>query len=236
MLRSLMVLCTILVLSSMIYAQNAPVAPAAYPSELTKGTSYTGFHWTPGVGDFNGKVAALVPSYTTGGDYTQMSLYGVNYGYFISTGWAVEGILDFGSSSTEENITGGTGTVKSSATEFGITAMGKYYFVPKFQDVAVWVGAAITFGSLSTTSEVTGNANPSKTEFSGSSIGFGVDFGAQYFIAEGFALSGDYMLGYVSLAKPEITQTVNNISTTTEGPSASVFGTMTGSLSIIFYF
>ena len=108
MLRSLSVLCTFLFLTTMIYAQNAPVAPAAYPTELTKGTSYTGFHWTPGVGDFGGKFAALVPTYTTGENYGQMSLYGVNYGYFISNGWAVEGILDFGSTSSEQDMTGGT--------------------------------------------------------------------------------------------------------------------------------
>lgn len=236
MIRSLSVLCTVLLMASMIYAQNAPVAPAAYPTELMKGTSYTGFHWTPGVGDFGGKLAALVPTYTPGETYGQMSLYGVNYGYFISTGWAIEGVLDFGSTSTEQDITGGTGTIKNSVTEFGITAMGKYYFVPKFEDVAVWVGAAITFGSISATNETTGNANPTKTELSGSSIGFGVDFGAQYFISRGFALSADYMLGYVSLNKPEVTQTSGNVSTTVKGPSASMFGTMAGSLSILFYF
>jgi outer membrane protein W len=218
----------------MIYAQTAPEAPAGYRAEFQKGSMYTGFRWTPGVGDFSGKLAAEVPSYN-GETYDQLSLYGVNYGYFFSTAWAVEGILDFGSSSTEQDITGG-GTDKTSSTEFGITVLGKYYFQPKFEDVAAWLGAGITFGSLSATIEETGTATPSKTEFSGTSIGFGIDFGAQYFIGDGFALSANYMLGYMSLSKPEITQTDGNVSTTTKGPSSSQFGTMTGSLGILFYF
>ncbi len=234
MIRQVTVLFSVLIFTSMIYAQNAPQAPAGYRAELMRGTSYTGFHWTPGVGDFSGKLAAIVPTFN-GESYDQMSLYGVNYGYFISSGWAIEGILDFGSSSSEADITGGTGQNKFSATEFGITAMGKYYFQPKFADVAAWIGAAISFGSISTTDEVTGT-NPAKTEVSGSSIGFGIDFGAQYFFAEGFALSANYMLGYLSLNKPEVTTTADNVSTTIKGPSASMFGTMTGSLGILFYF
>ena len=180
MIRSFTVLFSVLILTSMIYAQTAPEAPAAYRAELMKGTWYTGFHWTPGVGDFSGKIAAVVPTYT-GQNYDQLSLYGVNYGYFFSTAWAVEGILDFGSTSAEQDITGG-GTDKQSETEFGITVLGKYYFQPKFEDVAAWIGAGISYGSISATIEETGTATPSKTEFTGSSIGFGIDFGAQYFI------------------------------------------------------
>lgn len=235
MLRSLTVLCTTLLLASMIYAQNAPVPPASYPMELTRGTSYTGFHWTPGVGDFSGRMAGWVPTATAGGTYGQMSLYGVTYGYFISTGWAIEGVLDFGSTSSEQDLASGTGTYKTSETEFAITAMGKYYFLPKFEDVAVWIGAGITFGSLSATDETTGTA-PDKTEYSGSAIGFGLDFGAQYFIAKGFALSADYMLGYVSFSKPEVTTTTGNTSVTVKGPDSTMFGTMSGSLGILFYF
>lgn len=234
MIRSFTALCTALLLASMLYAQSAPVPPPVYPAELTRGTSYTGFHWTPGVGDFSGRIAGWVPTYT-GGEYGQMSLYGVTYGYFISTGWSVEGVLDFGSTSSEQDLANGTGTNKTSETEFAITAMGKYYFLPKFEDVAVWIGAGITFGSLSTTDETTGT-NPAKTEYSGTAVGFGLDFGAQYFIARGFALSADYMLGFISYSKPEVTTTSGNVSTTVKGPDSSMFGTMSGSLGILFYF
>lgn len=232
MIRSITVLFSVLILSSMIYAQNAPQAPAGYRGELMKGTSFTGFQWTPGVGDFSGKFLTEVSTYNVNGEgFDNISLYGVNYGYFVSTAWAVEGVLNFGSSSQETDL-GNGGTNKLSSTQFGIMVLGKYYFQPKFQDVAAWIGAGISFGSFSGTDEVTGT-NPSKAEVSGNSIGFGVDFGAQYFIGEGFALNADYMLGYTSLSKPELTVTGQP---TVKGPSSSFFGTMTGSLGITFYF
>lgn len=234
MLRPILILCSILVLSSMIYAQNAPQAPAGYRAELQKGTMYTGFQWTPGVGDFNGKLASEVSTYNLAGDGISMSLYGVHYGYFISNGWAVEGVLDFGSSSSESDVDNGTS--KTSATQFGITALAKYFFVPKFQDVTVWLGAGLSFGSVSSTFEYPTASATNKVETSGSSFGIGLDFGAQYFFAEGFSLSGNYRLGFMSFSKPEYTETVGNTSTTTKGESSTTFGTMTGSLGINFYF
>jgi hypothetical protein len=234
MIRSFTVLFSILLLASMVYAQNAPEAPAGYPAELTQGTSFTGFQWTPGVDNFNGKLAAIVPTYNGETGIGQMSLYGIKYGYFIATAWAVGGVLDFGSNSSTQDLTGG-GQNKFSSTEFGITAFVNRYFQPKFEDVSVWVGAEISFGSLSSTQETTGT-NPSKTELSASSLGIGLNFGAQYFIDKGFSLSADYHLGFLNFNKPEQTVTEGNTSVTTKGPSASWFGTMTGSLGINFYF
>ena len=63
MIRSFTVLFSIIIFASMVYAQNAPEAPAGYRAELTQGTSFTGFQWTPGVDNFNGKLAAIVPTY-----------------------------------------------------------------------------------------------------------------------------------------------------------------------------
>lgn len=236
MLRSLSVLCTFLFLTTLIYSQTAPQPPAGYRAELQKGTSYTGFHWTPGVGDFNGKLAAMVRTYADFNQNVQdnMSLYGIHYGYFIYNGWAVEGVLDFGSSSYERDVT--NGTQKNSATEFGISAFAKYFFIPKFEDVTVWLGAGITLGSVSATSENPTAGGTNKVETSGFSFGFGLDFGAQYFIAEGFSLSADYQLGFLSLSKPEYTETIGGTSTTTKGDGGTLFGTMTGSLGINFYF
>ena len=234
MSRSLTVFCSVLVLASMLYAQNAPEAPAGYRAELQKGTSFTGFQWTPGVDNFNGKLAAIIPTYSGEGGLGQMSLYGIKYGYFISTGWAVGGVLDFGSQSSKRDLPGGD-QAKTSSTQFGITAFGKYFLQPKFKDVTVWLGAGISFGSYSSTDETTGT-NPDKTEYSATSIGIAADFGAQYFFAEGFSLSADYMLGFLNFSEPEVTTTNGNVSTTVKGPSATFFGTMTGSLGINFYF
>lgn len=234
MLRSITVLFSILLLASMCYAQNAPEAPSGYRAELQQGTSFTGFQWTPGVDNFNGKLAAIVPTYNGEGGLGQMSLYGIKYGYFISSGWAVGGVVDFGSNSTTQDITGG-GQQKHSGTEFGIMGFVNHYFQPKFENVAVWIGADISFGSVSSTDETTGT-NPSKTELSASSLGIGLDFGAQYFIDKGFSLSANYQVGFLSLNQPELTQTNGNVSTTVKGPSASWFGTMTGSLGINFSF
>ncbi len=234
MIRSFTVLLSIVIFASMTYAQNAPEAPAGYRAELTQGTSFTGFQWTPGVDNFNGKLAAIVPTYNGESGLGQMSLYGIKYGYFISTAWAVGGVLDFGSNSTKQDLNGG-GENKFSSTEFGITAFVNRYFQPKFEDVSVWVGAEISFGSLSSTQEVTGT-NPGKVELSASSLGIGLNFGAQYFIDKGFSLSADYHLGFLSLNQPEQTTTSGSTSVTTKGPSASWFGTMTGSLGINFYF
>ncbi len=225
MIRSFTVLFSIIIFASMVYAQNAPEAPAGYRAELTQGTSFTGFQWTPGVGDFNGKLASVVET-NLGGD--MINLYGVHYGYFISTSWAIGGVLDFGSTSSENTAD----QTKMSSTVFGITAFVNKYFQPKFQNVAAWVGAGVTFGSYSRTDEDTG-PTPAKTEFSANSIGFFVDFGGQYFIDEGFALNADYKLGFLSFSEPESTTTGQP---TDKGASLTLFGTMTGSLGINFYF
>jgi hypothetical protein len=157
-----------------------------------------------------------------------MSLYGIHYGYFISTSWAIGGVLDFGTSSSENT----TDQTKTSSTIVGITAFVNKYFQPKFEDVAAWLGAGVTFGSLSHTDEDTG-PTPGKTEFSSSTFGFFVDFGAQYFIDDGFALTADYKLGLLSFSEPESTTTGQP---TVKGESMTLFGTMTGSLGINFYF
>jgi hypothetical protein len=238
MVRLFTALFSVLILASMLYAQSAPEAPAGYRAELQKGTSFTGFHWTPGVGDFGGKEAAIISNldyYTGESNSMETSLYGIEYGYFISTAWSISGVVDFGSTSTEQDITGGTGQIKNDMTEFGINVFVRRYFQPKFQDVAAWIGAGVTFGSLSATREDTG-VTPEKDEFSATSFGVTLDFGAQYFIAEGFALTGNYYLGFLTLSKPELTHTEDNVSTTVNGTSATMFGTMTGSLGISFYF
>ena len=235
MVRSITAGIMFLLLASMIYAQNAPEAPMGYRAELMRGTSFVGFQWTPGVGDFNGKLAGSVPIYNT--DVTTPSLsnlYGVNYGYFISSGWSVEGILDFGSLSNSLEHTGAA-TEKFSATEFGISAYGKYHFEPRFEDVSAWLGVGITFGSLSTTQENIPDG-PDKVETSGTTFGIGLDFGAQYFIGKGFSLSGDYKLGFLSISKPEVKGTSGNVTVTADGPSGTIIGTMTGTLGINFYF
>lgn len=234
MARLFTALISVLVLASMMYAQNAPEAPAGYRGELMRGTMFTGFQWTPGVDDFGSEFAAVVPTYNGEGGLGQLNLYGIKYGYFISTGWAVGGVLDFGSSSSTQDLTGG-GQDKVSQTEFGVLAFINRYFEPSFEDVSVWVGLNLSFGSLSSTDEVTG-PDPSKNELSATSFGAGLDFGAQYFIAKGFSLTADYKLGFVSLNQPELTQTNGNVSTTVKGPSASFFGTMSGSMGIQFYF
>lgn len=234
MVRSFTALISVLVLASMMYAQNAPEAPAGYRAELTKGTMFTGFQWTPGVDNFGSELAAVVPTFDPETGLSQMSLYGIKYGYFISTGWAVGGVLDFGSSSSTADITGG-GQDKHSATEFGITAFINRYIEPNFEDVSVWIGADLSFGSVSTTHEVTGEG-ATKDELSATSFGVGLDFGAQYFIAKGFSLTADYRLGFVSFNQPEFTHTEGSTSVTTKGPSASFFGTMSGSMGIQFYF
>jgi hypothetical protein len=234
MIRSISTLFMVLILVTAIYAQTAPEAPAGYRAELQRGTSYTGFQWTPGVSDFNGRLAAVVSTYDSGGDPVTMSLYGVHYGYFISTGWSIEGVLDFGTTSYESDVT--NGTQKNDASQFGISAFAKYYFVPKFEDVSVWLGAGLLFGSVSTTVETPTATGTNKTETSGSSFGFGVDFGAQYFIGGGFSLTANYQFGFVSLSKPEYTVTSGSTSTTTKGAGGTIIGTRTGSLGLNFYF
>lgn len=233
MVRSFTALISIILLASMMYAQNAPQAPSGYRGELMRGTMFTGFQWTPGVDNFNSELAAVVPSFN-GETLSQLSLYGIKYGYFISTGWAVGGVIDFGSSSSTADVSAGVQD-KTSATEFGITGFINRYIEPNFEDVSVWIGADLSFGSVSTTNEVTGTGG-SKDELSATSFGVGLDFGAQYFIGKGFSLTADYRLGFVSLNQPEFTHTEGGTSVTTKGPSSSFFGTMSGSMGIQFYF
>ena len=202
------------------FAQINPNYDGPRP-EIRKGSKSFVFRYTPFQSNLNPAYVSTVSVYNE----DNMDLFGVGFRYFFTNEIGVTGALNFGtSSSSEEFVNGDTEDV--SATTFGIAADANYHLKALYS-VSPFVGVNLNFGSYSSTVEITEDGTTTKTEYSGSGFGAGINFGFDWYFTEGLSLGGKYTLGFRSLGKPD--QKVGN--TTVEGESSSFFGI--GSASII---
>ncbi|MCW8803127.1 MAG: porin family protein [Ignavibacteriaceae bacterium] len=159
-----------------------------------------------------------------------MDLFGVGGRYFFTNEIAVTFALNFGTASSSQEFANGD-KEDMSATTFGISADGNYH-LKSLYSVSPYIGINLNFGSYSSTDELTEDGTTTKTEYSGSGFGAGINFGFDWYFTEGLSLGGKYTLGFRSLGKPD--QKVGN--TTVEGASSSFFGTGYASIILNVHF
>ena len=189
--------------------------------EIIKGSRSFVFRYTPFQSNFDPVYVSTVSVF----DAENMNLFGAGFRYFFTNQIAAVLSLNFGTGSTSQELQNGDKEESSSST-FGLSVDGNYHLKPLYS-VSPYVGVNLNFGNYSSTDESTVGGTTTKTEYSGSGFGVGVNFGFDWYFTEGISLGGKYTLGYRSLGKPDA-KTGN---TTVEGPSSSSFGV--GSASVI---
>jgi hypothetical protein len=189
--------------------------------EIVKGSRSFVFRYTPFQSNFDPAYVSTVSVFPA----ENMDLFGAGFRYFFTNQIAVALGLNFGTGSTSQEFQDGDKT-ETSASTFGLSVDGNYHLKALYS-VSPYFGVNLNFGNYSSTVESTVGGTTTKTEYSGSGFGVGVNFGFDWYFTEGISLGGKYTLGYRSLGKPD--QKIGN--TTVEGQSSSSFGV--GSASVI---
>jgi hypothetical protein len=194
--------------------------------EVYKGSKNFVFLYSPFVSGSLGSVPS--GSYTTDTvSATVNNMFGVGFQYYVSNELALAIGLNFGSRSWEPLASGGV-TQKSSSTAFGVSLDGNYHFKSLY-GVSPYLGLNVNFGSFSSTYDYTGPGVTASQKQTGGSIGFGANFGFDWYFTPGLSLGGKYTLGMQLNSAPEVTTT--NVQTVTNtGPKTSGFGTGAASI------
>lgn len=106
-------------------------------------------------------------------------------------------------------------------------AVDANYHFKALNSVSPYVELNVNFGSYSRNITETVEGITTETDYTGSRVGAGVNFGFDWYFTEGLSLGGKYTLGFRSLGKPD----AKSGNVTIEGPSSSGFGI--GSASVI---
>lgn len=189
--------------------------------EVNQGSKSFVFRYTPFQSNFNPVPVSTVPVY----DEANMDLFGAGFRYFVTNEIAVGLGLNFGTGSTTQEFANGD-EMESSSTTFGIAVDANYHFKPLYS-VSPYVGINVNFGSYSSNLKETEEGTTTETDFSGTGLGAGINFGFDWYFTEGLSLGGKYTLGFRSLGNPE----AKSGNVTVEGPSSTSIGI--GSASVI---
>jgi hypothetical protein len=196
--------------------------------EVYKGSKNFVFMYSPFVSANLGSApAGSYTNYVDTMNVTTTNMFGVGFQYYVSNEIALAIGLNFGSTSWEPKWAGQTATV--SGTAFGVSLDGNYHFKSLY-GVSPYLGLNVNFGSNSQTIEVTSGSNTFTQKSTGSAIGFGANFGFDWYFTPGLSLGGKYTLGYGMNSAPERTTTSGGTSTVFTGPKTSGFGTGAASI------
>jgi hypothetical protein len=226
-------LMLVILVSSFSFAQINKGWDGTKP-EVYKGSKNFVFMYSPFVSANLG--AAPSGSYTNFVDtanLTSSNLFGVGFQYYVTPEIALAIGFNFGNSSWEPTWAGQT--VKSSGTQFGVSLDGNYHFKALYS-VSPYLGLNVNMGSSSSTYEVTAGSTTSKWENKGSAVGFGLNFGFDWYFTSGLSLGGKYTLGMQMNSAPEQTATTGGTTVTRTGPKASTFGTGAASIMLNVHF
>lgn len=180
--------------------------------------------------------AAYAGSYTNYVDSSNASvnnLFGAGFQYYVTDNISLGGGLNFGTTSWEPKWSGST--AKYSATMFGLSVDGNYHFKSLY-GVSPYLGLNVNFGTMSSTTDYTAGSSTGQRKTSGSAIGFGANFGFDWYFAPGISLGGKYTFGMTMNSAPEVTQTSGGTSVTVTGPKTSTFGTGVASIMLNVHF
>lgn len=240
MKKLFLALTLVLFVSSFSFAQINKGWDGTRP-EVYQGSKNFVFFYSPFVS--SNLSGAMAGSYTvpvmTGGmvDSSQLSvnsLVGIGFQYYVSPQIALAFGLHFGNYSSEPTATGLIGpgnSYKTSGTTFGLSVDGNYHFKSLYS-VSPYLGLNVNFGTGSSTVEFTDG----KTEVSGNSIGFGANFGFDWYFTPGLSLGGKYTLGMQMNSQPDVKYTVGGTTNEYKGAKSTVLGTGVASIMLNVHF
>jgi len=192
--------------------------------EVYAGAKSFVFYYTPFQSNFEPVYVATVsiPDEV----FSSMSLYGAGFRYFVTNQIALGFGVNFGTTSTDQDIEG-VGTLNQSATTIGVGIDANYH-LKSLYGISPYLGVNVNFGTYSASDDEIDEGNEIvTTDYSGSGFGAGFQFGFDWFFTEGISLGGKYALGFRSLGKSNIDLPDGD---TVEGPSTTQFGISTFSV------
>jgi hypothetical protein len=202
--------------------------------EVYKGSKNFVFTYSPFVSNnFGGNPSGMHSNYSDTINSTVSQMYGLGFQYFVTNEIGLVAGISFGSSSWEPKWAGSTG--KTSTTMFGLSVDGNYHFKALY-GVSPYLGLNVNFGSMNSTTDWTAGTASGQEKSSGSSVGFGANFGFDWYFAPGISLGGKYTLGMQMNGAPEVTSTNGGTSLTRTGPKTSSFGTGVTSIMLNVHF
>ncbi len=204
--------------------------------EVYQGSKSFIFTYSPFVSaNFGAAPSGSYSNYSDSSNASLNQMFGAGFQYYVTNEIAIGGGISFGSGSWEPKWAGST--AKSSTTMFGLSVDGNYHFKALY-GVSPYLGLNVNFGTMSSTTDYTFGVNTGQEKRSGSSIGFGANFGFDWYFAPGISLGGKYTLGMQMNSAPEVTQTNSSTAATVTytGPKTSGFGTGVASIMLNVHF
>ena len=237
-------LLLVLFVTSLSFAQVNKNWDGTKP-EVYKGSKNFIFLYSPFVSsDFKGAYAGSYtnPNFNTDGTFDSTSLgitpkYGIGFQYFATDQIALALGVSFGTGSRTLTFLAPGESEKASETIITFSLDGNYH-LKSLYSVSPYIGLNVHYGTYSGnydhTSTLAGGTYSGK--MTGSSIGFGLNLGFDWYFAPGISLGGKYLLGYESFSAPTQTYTNTGVSHIHTGASESGFGTGSASIMLNVHF
>lgn len=169
-------------------------------------------------------VTSIVDAPVTPGSFIVLGAGGK---YYFSDDLALKAILGFSTSSTGDPDPAKDPNGKTTLTMYGIVA-GIEVHTHAVYSTSPYVGAQISFAGLSGKTTVTGQT--SENSGSGSAFGIGAVAGFDWYVTNGIAIGGEYMLGF---SKSSLSSTSGG--TTTDLPSHTNIGISSASAHLVVH-
>jgi len=209
--------------------------------EIYAGAKSFVFLYAPFVSsELNGSFAGFfnIPgdtSITPATDIVFRNIYGVGFRYFVTNQLDISTGLNISNASIEEQSTSsGTTRHKVTAFVFGISVDGNYR-LRSLYNISPYVGANINFSSLSAElKNVTGTTF--SDEISGTTFGFGLNFGFDWYFTPGMSLGGKYTIGYIGSGGLEETVSNATVTSNIKYPKMNTWGTGIASILLNVHF
>ncbi len=161
------------------------------------------------------------------------NLFGIGFQYYVTPQIALAIGVHYGSTSYEPTWAGQT--VKFTTSTFGVSLDGNYHFKSLYS-ASPYFGLNLNFGTGSSEFTQTAGTNTFTSKTSGNSVGFGLNFGFDWYFTPGLSLGGKYTLGMALNSAPDGTQTNGGTTITRTGPKTSTFGTGLASIMLNVHF
>lgn len=163
------------------------------------------------------------------------NIYGVGFRYFVSHQIDINTGFSISNATVEEQgSTSGTTRQKLSAFVFGLSVDGNYR-LRSLYNISPYVGANINFSSISgELKNVSGSTFID--EISGTTLGFGLNFGFDWYFTPGMSLGGKYTIGWIGTSGLEETVSNTTVTTNIKYPKMSTWGTGIASILLNVHF
>jgi len=222
--------------SIVLYAQANKNYEGIEP-EVYLGSKALVFSYIPFQSNLDALPASSAPV-SSGDNLEEIQIKGIGFKYFFSNRIGSIITLGFGSVSTDYKDNQNT-KHETSANYIGLAVDINYHF-SNLYNISSYFGITVNYG-LTISQDKQSYASIDlgefyKEEFSGTSIGFGLNLGFDWYFTEGISLGGKYTLGLKKIFEPELEISEGTDTHKQKGRSASFFAIGAGTITLSVHF